>query len=119
MIRKFLCFCLIIAAACGDGDEVPAGILSEDKMTGILIDVYITEAKLNNYQPRLPRDSSEIVFTVMKQDIFDEYNTVDSVFMESMRWYFERPERLERIYSRLTDSLNLQVQKFKQPERDE
>jgi hypothetical protein len=119
MIRKILCFCLLIAAGCGDGNEVPAGILSEDKMTGILMDVYVTEAELNSYQPRLPRDSSEIVFTVLKQDIYEKYNTNDSTFKESMSWYFERPERLERIYSRLTDSLNLKVQKFKEPERDE
>lgn len=118
MIRKILSFCLLIIAGCGDGDDVPPGILSEDEMTGILMEIYVTEAELNNYQPRLPRDSSEIVFRVLKQDILEEYDTNDSIFTESMSWYFERPERLESIYSRLTDSLNLEVQKFKEPERD-
>lgn len=119
MIRKFLCFCLLITAGCGDSENVPAGILSEDEMTSILMEVYVIEAKMNNYQPRLPRDSSTIVFEVLKQEILEEHSTSDSIFKESMSWYFERPERLEIIYSRLTDSLNLEVQKFKEPERDE
>lgn len=120
MIRKYLCFCLLIAVGCRDGDKVPAGIIPEDKMTNILLEVYVTEAQLNNYKPRLPRDSSNLTFKVLKQDLLEQYNTNDSIFKESMRWYFERPERLEAIYSRITDSLNLKVQKFKEPgeERD-
>lgn len=89
-------------------------------MTNLLLELYVVEAQINNYQPRLRRDSADIVFTVLKQDLLEEYDTNDSIFTESMRWYFERPERLERIYSRVTDSLNLKVQKFKEPgsERD-
>lgn len=116
MIKKILCFCLITAAACGGNDDVPDEVLSPDKMTGILVDVYVTEAQVDNHIPRLPRDSALYVFDVLKSDIMEEHNVTDSVFRKSMRWYFQHPEKLDIIYSRVIDSLNLKVQQNRAPE---
>ena len=119
MIRKYIGFCLLLIFGCSDDEKVPSGILSEDEMTGILMEVYIKEAQVTSYSPRLHRDSSEVLLHVLKEDILEEYNTDDSTFRESMRWYFQRPEQLEKIYARLIDSLTLKSQQIKETETAE
>lgn len=116
MIRIIAGFCfLMLAAGCSKSDDVPAGVLSEDQMTGIMIDVYLTEAQVSTYTPRLPQDSSRLVFDILKGDILEKYNIDDSVFKKSLEWYFERPDKLDVVYSRMVDSLNLKAQQLAPP----
>ena len=116
MIKIITGFCLLmLAAGCSKSDDVPNGILSEDKMTGIMIDVYLTEAQVSTYTPRLPHDSARLVFDILKGDILEKHDVDDSVFKTSLEWYFERPDKLDVVYSRMVDSLNLKAQQLAPP----
>ncbi|MGK7388917.1 MAG: DUF4296 domain-containing protein [Candidatus Cyclobacteriaceae bacterium M2_1C_046] len=119
MIRILTVLCLaIVVSACSGGNNTPEKVLSKDEMTNILLDVYITEAKVANYTPRLPRDSAKIVFEVLKQDILEEYDVSDSVFRQNVQYYFRQPEVMDEIYSRVLDSLNLKVQRTGEKEQE-
>lgn len=116
MIRIITGFCLLVlAAGCGKSDDVPVGVLSEDQMTSIMIDVYLTEAQVSTYTPRLPQDSARLVFDILKGDILEKHAVDDSVFIQSLEWYFERPDKLDVVYSRMVDSLNLKAQQLSPP----
>lgn len=112
MIRKLLVLCLAVTLAACSGDEnEPQDILSKDEMTNILLDIYITEAKVTNYTPRIPRDSSILVFKALKHDILEKYEISDSTFRENLQYYYRQPEVIDEIYARILDSLNLKVQR--------
>lgn len=112
MIRKLMVVCLISACACSE--DKPKDILSDDELTNILIDIYITESKVANYTPRIPRDTALVVFDTLRADILQKYDLTDSAFRHSMRYYFQNPEVLNSVYARVIDSLNLKVQKFEE-----
>ena len=95
--------------SCG-GDKKPAGILSQDDMVRTLMDLYITEEKVNRLA--LGRDSAAQVFGLMEQRIFLQRNLSDSVFKQSMSYYMDRPLELESIYTALVDSLQLREQRI-------
>jgi hypothetical protein len=41
----------------------------------------------------------------MEKDIFIKHGVTDSVFIESMEYYLEDAEKMDRIYARVIDSL--------------
>lgn len=117
MIRKIFIICFVFIASCSGNGNTPKGILSEDDMTNVLLDIYVTEAKIAGYTPHLVRDSAVIVFHALKEDILDEHNISDSTLRESLKYYFERPDQLDKIYARVIDSLNLKEQKQQEVDR--
>jgi hypothetical protein len=42
---------------------------------------------------------------LLEKDIFSKYRVTDSVFIESMEYYLEDAEKMDRIYARVIDSL--------------
>ena len=101
----FFVFCMA-SALIGCGDEgVPEGILSEQEMIPIILDVYLAEGKVNEL--RVKRDSALAIFEVYETKILEKYDLTDSVYSNSLRYYYDHPLKLESIYETVLDSLNL------------
>lgn len=94
--------------SCG-GDKKPKDILSKGEMVQMLMDVYITEEKVNRLA--LQRDSATKVFSALEQKVFEHRNLSDTVFKRSLNYYTDRPVELEAIYTALVDSLQLREQR--------
>ncbi|MEO0554597.1 MAG: DUF4296 domain-containing protein [Bacteroidota bacterium] len=88
-----------------DGEEVPEGILSEEDMIPIMLDIYLAEGKVNEL--RVKRDSALAIFDVYEIKILEKYELTDSVYTNSLRYYYDNPLKLESIYETVLDSLNL------------
>ena len=100
----------VLATACGRRDKgfMPERMLSEQEMIAIMTDVQIIEADIN-YQKTLereqePNDTIKIVpkdYVRMSRDYYDQlfehYGITDSIFVQNMKYYTERPEVLGRI----------------------
>jgi hypothetical protein len=100
---------LAILLSCCAKEERPAGILSREQMVKVLMDIYITEEKVNRLSLR--QDSALAVFDRMEQKIFERAGAKDSMFEKSFDYYFSRPEELHLIYSAVVDSLQLKEQR--------
>ncbi len=87
------------------GEEVPEGILSEEDMIPIMLDIYLAEGKVNEL--RVKRDSALAIFDVYEIKILEKYELTDSVYTNSLRYYYDNPLKLESIYETVLDSLNL------------
>ena len=108
----------LLAAACGRKEKsfMPVRLLTEQEMIDMLTDVQIIEADIN-YQKNQERDqkeedSAKIApkdYFKMSREYYDQlfahYDITDSIFMQNMRYYTERPEVLERIMDSVTDRL--------------
>lgn len=100
----------VLATACGRRDKgsMPERLLNEQEMIAIMTDVQIIEADIN-YQKTLereqePNDTIKIVpkdYVRMSRDYYDQlfehYGITDSIFVQNMKYYTERPEVLGRI----------------------
>ncbi|WPR73893.1 DUF4296 domain-containing protein [Algoriphagus sp. NG3] len=95
-------FCILTLVACNSGSK-PKGLLSQDKMVEILIDIHITEG-LASAMP-VSYDSSRVLYNLLEKDLFLDHEVNDSLFTQSMIYYLRDPAEMERIYSRVVDSL--------------
>lgn len=106
----YLLICFIGFVSCKD--DRPKGILSEDKMTAILIDIYLGEGKVTRLN--LKRDSSLIVFKLYEQKIYEKHQVDREAYEKSMSYYYDHPDEMEVIYDAVMDSLNMKEQQLKE-----
>ncbi|TXD75851.1 DUF4296 domain-containing protein [Algoriphagus ratkowskyi] len=101
-IFLLLSFCLLSFASCNSANK-PSGLLAEDKMVEVLIDIHLTEG-LTSAMP-VAYDSSRVLYSLLEKDVFLKHEVSDSVFTQSMLYYLRDPAEMEQIYSRVVDSL--------------
>jgi len=77
-------------------------------MITLLTEIYELEERVGGLE--LPRDSTVKVFPHYKQELFRKRNITDSIFLKSVDYYMEHPDRMERIYTAVIDSLNLKAE---------
>ena len=94
-----LIFCLI---SCNE-KKPEGGVLSEDKMVSVFVDIHLTEG-IASAMP-IPYDSSQTLYKLMEMDVFLKHDVSDSVFNESLRYYLQYPDQMDQIYARVIDSL--------------
>ncbi len=92
----------IILVSCGQ-DGTPSGVLSEDEMVNVLIDIQLTEGMVSALP--IPYDSSQVLYSLMEKDLFIKHGVEDSIFFKSMIFYLEDAGKMDKIYSRVIDSL--------------
>ena len=103
MKRFVLAYLILIAITSCDSNSKPDGLISEDEMVNILIDIHMTEGLASS----LPifYDSSQVIYALLEREIFIEHDVTDSVFTSSMIYYLQDPSTMDRIYGRVVDSL--------------
>lgn len=72
-------------------------------MVEVLIDIHLTEG-LTSAMP-VAYDSSKVLYGLLENEVFLKHEVSDSVFTQSMLYYLRDPAEMERIYSRVVDSL--------------
>lgn len=87
------------------GDADPVGLLSEDKMVDILVDIHMAEGMASSLP--IPYDSSKKIYPLLEKEVFRKHQIPDSVYMESFQYYLRNSAIMERIYARTIDSLAL------------
>jgi hypothetical protein len=99
-----LFFCAAIAAGCSSNRK-PQGLLSEDEMVKILIDIHLTEGFVQSLP--IPYDSSKRLYPVLEKEIFEKHEVPDSVYINSLQYYLRDAVFMERLYARTVDSLSV------------
>lgn len=82
---------------------MPKHLLSEDKMVSVLADIHLTEG-IASAMP-VSYDSSQVLYTLLEKDVFVKHQVSDSLFTESMRYYLQYPDIMDKIYARVVDTL--------------
>lgn len=83
-------------------------ILNTKKMTQVLLDMHIGEAKIS--QLNLTRDSSITIMGMYEKKIFEKYAIDSALYYRSYFHYVGNPEKLDEIYETIVDSLALRQQ---------
>lgn len=72
-------------------------------MVELLQEIILTESKISKLS--LPFDSSKGLYNLVEKEIFRRHDINDSIYEESMNWYYEHPDELMQIYEILVDTL--------------
>ncbi len=98
-------------------DDSREGVLTQEQMVPIFLDIYIAEGKVNELHVK--RDSALRIFEAYEQHIFDEHGISDSVYTHSLQYYYDHPDELEKIYETVLDSLNLMEKRLDESKEEE
>jgi hypothetical protein len=110
--KRLITLGLISLLSCGKREK-PPGVLPEEEMAELIGEVYIVEEKVKKLN--LPPDSAEDLSYLLSQRLLDSLSVPDSVFKESIAYYWDHPDEMNDVYTALVDSLNLREQKLSLP----
>ena len=88
----------------------PELLLPKDKMTSLLTNLHLAEAQVE--ASRLSADSAKALFNQLRKDLFWRYETTDSAFYQSYRYYAVHDKDLSDIYTAVTDSLQARARRL-------
>ncbi|MBA9077474.1 DUF4296 domain-containing protein [Rufibacter quisquiliarum] len=100
----------IFLLGCTPSPEKPADMLPEEKMTSVMIDIHLAEARVNN-QVHHP-DTARKVFKLLKKGILKKHGVSDSAFKHSYDFYLTNPAAMDKLYEKVIDSLSAREAKL-------
>jgi len=96
---------MCVAVGCSNGPKPPKDLISKGKMVAFLVDLHITEVKVQNLG--IKADSVKKVFSILEADLFNQHQFADSVYIDSYHYYVEQPSIMEEMYTAVLDTLSL------------
>ena len=81
---------LILLAGCGR----PWGVLSQDEMVAVLLDVHLAEAAMKVVDVSAKRIEKQEYYN----EVFEKHNTTKELFEKSLDWYARHPKLLMEVY---------------------
>ncbi|PRY85298.1 DUF4296 domain-containing protein [Mongoliibacter ruber] len=86
-------------------EKLPEGVLSEDKMVEVMIDIHLAEGLVSTFP--IHYDSSRVLYPLFEKEVFKKHQLSDSVFVRSLEYYMRDARFMDRLYARTIDSLHV------------
>lgn len=86
-------------------EKLPEGVLDEDKMVNLMVDVHLWEARANIMNAHL--DSARLDYSIYKDSMCKKHGITLVQFDSSYSYYMRHMVAMDRIYLRVVDSLNV------------
>lgn len=83
------------------GEKVPAGIIPEKQMPGLLLDVHLADGQL----AAMPVDSARMYLDSYYTAIFNHYKVDSAMFVRSIAYYSRRPRIMNEFYTKVEQQL--------------
>ncbi|MBB6498286.1 DUF4296 domain-containing protein [Pedobacter cryoconitis] len=101
-MRNFLCICLLLIGIGGCKQGIPSDIIQPDKMTDVLYNIHLTDG----YIGTIPgQDSARRVSASFYKGVYQKFNIDSLSYTRSMNYYYDHPDVLSTIYTKITDRL--------------
>lgn len=100
-----MALCLFLWS-CNEGEETaPNEVLPQEQMVGIIIDLHIAEAKLNEVKGDIK--DRMVIFNAYADNIYEKHGTDSLHYKLSHDYYMERLSVMKDIYQKVSDSLKV------------
>jgi len=99
-----------MAFSCSD-EKLPEGVLDKDKMTEVLMEIHILEAKIQKLY--LPLDSGMVLFKHYETKLLEDLGVSQETYDKSLVYYIDHSEEMGEIYNQIVDSLLLKQNTIK------
>ena len=91
----------------------PPNLIPEKKMTGILFDLHVAEARIERMGIML--DTGAIYYKELQGKILKKHGVSQKEFYKSYDYYLQNISELDKIYEKVIDSLTVQEVEFDKP----
>ena len=88
----------------------PPGLLSDQKMVSILIDLHVAEAKVERLG--VMTDSGAIYYKNLQKAVFKKHKITEKEFFKNYDYYLVNVSELDKIYEKVIDSLSMREVNF-------
>jgi len=102
-LKYFFLTVLIIFVSCGSKDE-PDNLIDQSKMVKTLTEIHLLEAKIKAIKI-YPYDSIQVIYDHYESLLFENLEISKEQYEESFNYYLENPNKFEKIYNIVVDSL--------------
>ncbi|WP_186756246.1 DUF4296 domain-containing protein [Echinicola salinicaeni] len=111
-MKKIIIFIIALSGLLSCSKEgQPDYLLSEDKMVEIMVDIHLAEGMASSLP--VSYDSSKKLYPLFESRVFENHQVIDTVYMESLEYYLRDTEKMEELYGRVIDSLNVKEKEGK------
>jgi DNA-directed RNA polymerase subunit H (RpoH/RPB5) len=106
MLKKeiWVLFFVLIAILGCKHEDIPKEIISKENMIGLLVDMHITDAYLNQVSNN---DTLQMEAKARYNFIFKQHHTDSVKFSRSLKYYSLRSKDLNDMYKKVMDSLDV------------
>lgn len=109
MNKTIVIFILVLTASC-QTNERPKEVLTQAQLSAFLVDVYLTEARVDAI-PEV-KDSTIKFFMPMEEKLMKKNGLSDTVLRATYAYYSAHPKELEQVYDAVIDTLALREKRF-------
>ncbi|MDF1672539.1 MAG: DUF4296 domain-containing protein [Vicingaceae bacterium] len=102
-ITLILFLIIFLLASCGDDKELPKGVLPEDKMVDLMVELEIVQATLK-YDAA--SEGLNPNYTKEYNKVFESYNINKKGFNISLDYYCSEPLKVKNIYDKVIVKLS-------------
>jgi len=103
-IFLFQFFLFLNLIACVEEEAAPKDLLAPAKMSAILVDLHIAEAKIDHLNLKSV-DSAMVAFQYLQELILEKHNTDTTQYFSSYDYYAKNMPKLQEIYQVVVDTL--------------
>ena len=89
--------------SCAEEKKKPAGILPEETLIPILVDVHILEAQLE--KKVMPIDSLAVLIKSNYNHLFERHQISEDQFMKTFNYYESHPDEMDVLYQEVINEL--------------
>jgi hypothetical protein len=100
-----LCFALLAASCNSILSSKPSGMLNEDKMIDVLVDIHLTEAALRVGNDSLARLNDTTKLRILFAQVYEKHNVDPDDFNTSLDYYLKHIDELDKIYVEVINRL--------------
>lgn len=105
MKNVFLLTVFLLVFSCKNEVSIPEGILTEQEMVNILIDIRMIEGKVGVLS--VNKDSSQVLYDKLEADAFEKHKIDGAVYRKSYQYYMTHPELYLNVNDIVLDSLKI------------
>ena len=102
-LNFLILLCLLLACA-EEKENIPQDILSEKEFVVVLKDVHLAEANFE-LQKNKGLENAKNELSNLYTSIYKKHNVSEEKFKETLNFYAQNPEKLERIYTNILEKL--------------
>ena len=100
-----LCFAVLAASCNSILSSKPSGMLNEDKMIDVLVDIHLTEAALRVANDSLARLNDTTKLRILFAQVYEKHNVDPDDFNTSLDYYLKHIDELDKIYVEVINRL--------------
>ncbi len=101
---------VLIAVSCGNGkEEVPEGVIPQEKMVEVLTEIELTQALI---KLKFSKQDSTINQQLLFEEVYTDFSISKEQFNISLVYYCEHPKALEEMYVEVINNLSVKQTEF-------